>query len=959
MAEVATLGLRVDGTKNIDNASSSLDRFTKSGRTAEQSTGTLSRESQNSSKSLAAVARESDRAAGGVNGLASAARRAVGVLATFLGARQIVNYADTWTNLTSRIELSIAAHEDAADVMSRLSDISRQTFATFESTAEAFAQNSVTLRALGKSTQEQLNYTEALNNAIAVSGAEGERAQMVQDNLSRAMSEGTLRSEELSSVLNYGSRVAELLADELGVNVTQLRSLAAEGEITGGVIFNALTGNMEKLAAESAGMGSTVRGAMRVLNNSVLETIGTLNQQYEAGARVSGVILGISDAIQNTDFKPLIDDALILASAVGGVAAAQATLATATWAANAAMAAFTKLLRVNPLVLAASAVIALGSALYTARDRLIEIGDTTATVGDYLLATWQEVSTRVSDYWGDALDSVIGWVEDLGIDVEEVASDIQTAFVDAGDFIIRAHRFLFNTVVGIFFAIQTTAVGVAKAVSTAFTTLGENAGTIFRAIGDDITALLSLDFSQNNLADAIENELVSVGGAIANSVRETVGQVQGELTRDYFGDIVGYFDDLGSSIEDRVATNQQIESLTQFSRRLLGMGREATVTGETVTVLGDASDNTADSVDKLAASASGADKEARQFASSLDSLIDTLFPLEAAQRTYREEQEILTRAWNEGTITAERYTEAMQRLERAQLSAQTASGAYGGGGGFGSEIGSRGEAGSPTDPLARNDEDEDYWTKWLESAETALTDFDSIAANTAENFQRGFGDAFEAMVFDSQNFGDAMYNLFDGIARSLVSALGEMAAQWLAYQAVQLIVGKTTQATAASGIVANALVQQQVAGLNAYASTAAIPIVGPVAAPAAMAAAIAATTPSVTAITALSAAGMAHDGIDRIPREGTWLLDQGERVVSRPQADRLDAYLSRQDKPQQAAPVAPVVNITTPPGTTAQTESRLDRDEKWVIDVYVNNMNQGGRADKANRVAYGLSRQGV
>ena len=44
---------------------------------------------------------------------------------------------------------------------------------------------------------------------------------------------------------------------------------------------------------------------------------------------------------------------------------------------------------------------------------------------------------------------------------------------------------------------------------------------------------------------------------------------------------------------------------------------------------------------------------------------------------------------------------------------------------------------------------------------------------------------------------------------------------------------------------------------------------------------------------------MAHDGIDNIPKEGTWLLDKGERVVdSRTNAD-LTNYLASQ--PQQSS----------------------------------------------------------
>lgn len=39
---------------------------------------------------------------------------------------------------------------------------------------------------------------------------------------------------------------------------------------------------------------------------------------------------------------------------------------------------------------------------------------------------------------------------------------------------------------------------------------------------------------------------------------------------------------------------------------------------------------------------------------------------------------------------------------------------------------------------------------------------------------------------------------------------------------------------------------------------------------------------------AITLSGMAHDGIDRVPQEGTWLLDKGERVLTAEQADRSD-----------------------------------------------------------------------
>ncbi|MCL8343263.1 phage tail tape measure protein, partial [Pseudomonas mosselii] len=101
----------------------------------------------------------------------------------------------------------------------------------------------------------------------------------------------------------------------------------------------------------------------------------------------------------------------------------------------------------------------------------------------------------------------------------------------------------------------------------------------------------------------------------------------------------------------------------------------------------------------------------------------------------------------------------------------------------------------------------------------------------------------------------------------------------------------TTQSTAGMGMVANAQSMSFQAQLNAYAATAAIPLVGPAMAPAAAAAAAIATAPMVAGVASTALMGMAHDGIDSIPREGTWLLDGGERVLNPNQNRDLTQYL--------------------------------------------------------------------
>ncbi|WP_272519507.1 tape measure protein [Providencia sp. PROV195] len=178
------------------------------------------------------------------------------------------------------------------------------------------------------------------------------------------------------------------------------------------------------------------------------------------------------------------------------------------------------------------------------------------------------------------------------------------------------------------------------------------------------------------------------------------------------------------------------------------------------------------------------------------------------------------------------------------------------------------------------------------------TNYNQIAADSVTNILNSTTSAISAgftdMINGTKSVGDAFSDMASGMGQAVIQQLTQMAAQWLVYQAVQMMVSKTTQSSASAGLTANAQAASQMAGLNAYASTAAIPIFGPAMAPAAMAAAITATQPLALTISALSTAGltgMAHSGIDKVPQTGTWLLEKGERVMTQNTSARLDKML--------------------------------------------------------------------
>lgn len=282
----------------------------------------------------------------------------------------------------------------------------------------------------------------------------------------------------------------------------------------------------------------------------------------------------------------------------------------------------------------------------------------------------------------------------------------------------------------------------------------------------------------------------------------------------------------------------------------------------------------------------------------------------------REDMALLAKAYEDGKITVEEYGLAVKNA------------------------------------LGLGDEKGGYWEEWLKSAETAMGSFDELAGDVVKNFSSQFGSAFEKMIFDSDSLGDAVSGMAESMARSVVNALGQMAAQWLTYQAVQMIAGKTAASAAATAVSLDAQAMATMAGLNAFASTAAIPIVGPAMAPGAMAAALSVSTPLAATIASLSAAaaGARQSGG---PVTGNTPYLVGERGA--------ELFV-----PNTSGAIVPnsklgggnvTVNMIEDKSRAGQTQERTNNGQKE-LDVFVADIMGDGPRSKAMKQAFGLQRRG-
>jgi len=144
--------------------------------------------------------------------------------------------------------------------------------------------------------------------------------------------------------------------------------------------------------------------------------------------------------------------------------------------------------------------------------------------------------------------------------------------------------------------------------------------------------------------------------------------------------------------------------------------------------------------------------------------------------------------------------------------------------------------------------------RYMIAVEDQLQTFDEVVEASLTNFTKSFGQAFSGAILESDNLGDGLKNIFVGATKGLLSFFGEWAAQELLLWTLRKLLDKTAAVPAAAAMTLNAQQASLQAGLNAYTSTAAIPIYGPGLAPAAMGKALSETQPFAAVIGGIAAA---------------------------------------------------------------------------------------------------------
>lgn len=195
---------------------------------------------------------------------------------TFLGmqsVRWLVNTSDQLTSINARLRLMTGSAEAAAAAQEEIYQAAMRSRGAYADMADFVSQLGTVAGNAFTGTGELVAFAEQIQKQMAISGASGASAQAALVQLTQGLASGTLRGEELNSVLEQTPMIAQTIAEYMGVTTGEMRELASEGKVTAEVVKNAMLGAAEETNAQFEQMPMTWAQVWTMFQNVAIQAL--------------------------------------------------------------------------------------------------------------------------------------------------------------------------------------------------------------------------------------------------------------------------------------------------------------------------------------------------------------------------------------------------------------------------------------------------------------------------------------------------------------------------------------------------------------------------------------------------------------------------------------------------------------------------------------------------------------
>ena len=227
------------------------------------------------------AARSGPNTSGWVAGLKSARQQLVGFVAAYASLRSLgalAKVSDEAAGISGRLRLATKSQDEFNAAQDETFDIAQRTQASWKETVGLYSKVSQSAQQVGLSQKKQLELTEAVSMALAISGSTGEEAAGVMRQFGQALGSSRVQAEEFNSINEGGTRIVQSLATHLGIASGQVKAYVNDGKVSNRDLAQALLKDQATLQAEYAKMPKTIGGAFAQIRNSFVRFVSDQNE---------------------------------------------------------------------------------------------------------------------------------------------------------------------------------------------------------------------------------------------------------------------------------------------------------------------------------------------------------------------------------------------------------------------------------------------------------------------------------------------------------------------------------------------------------------------------------------------------------------------------------------------------------------------------------------------------------
>ena len=215
-----------------------------------------------------------------------------GMFAAAFSASVIRQTADEVMNLDGRLRSVTSSDRERLQIEDKLYEQAQNSRTSWQGQETMFYKIAKASNRYGYSLDDTARMTDIVSKALVVGGASAQEAEATILQLGQALSSGVLQGDELHSLDENASGLMQHIAEQLGVNIGDLKKMGAAGELTSQTIMDAILKSGGAIDNEFSKMPMTIGQSFQQISNGWDKLILSIQQK-------SGVFSSLGEYISS------------------------------------------------------------------------------------------------------------------------------------------------------------------------------------------------------------------------------------------------------------------------------------------------------------------------------------------------------------------------------------------------------------------------------------------------------------------------------------------------------------------------------------------------------------------------------------------------------------------------------------------------------------------------------------